>query len=207
MKRRAFNYHARRRGIHLASEDVWSLKQRTSATGRLYRKDTRRRTDKKMTSTRSSSRSEQWAPSLGTGCSSPGPQPVTLRGSLTAAIFSKGRRRHPAESPPGQVAFLKSHLYRCLSGMLAPTGFNSCGQVFRTMDNTMPAKRCSLEAPHFRWGQDWTMSFKSPADSLPELSYSLYPQRPAWQTLHEPKHRGFSGAGGSQEGSQGVIFP
>ena len=105
------------------------------------------------------------------------------------------------------MAFLKSHLYSCLSGMLAPAGFNSFGQVFRTMDNMMPVKRCSLEAPHFRWGQDWTMSFKSPADSLRELSHSLYPQRPSWQTLHELKHRGRSGAGGSQEGSQGVIFP
>lgn len=71
----------------------------------------------------------------------------------------------------------------------------------------MLVKRGPLEAPHFRWGQDQTMSFKSPADSLPELSYSLYPQCPTWQTLHEPKLRGFSGAGGSQEGSQGVIFP
>ena len=51
------------------------------------------------------------------------------------------------------------------------------------------------------------MSFKSPADSLRELSHSLYPQRPSWQTLHEPKRRVCLGPGGSQEGSQGVIFP
>ncbi|XFF88786.1 hypothetical protein AB1E18_015005 [Capra hircus] len=48
MKRRAFNYHARTRGIHLANEAVWSLKRRTSATGRFYRKGTRKRRDKKM---------------------------------------------------------------------------------------------------------------------------------------------------------------
>ncbi|XFG11359.1 hypothetical protein AB1E19_014983 [Capra hircus] len=47
MKRRAFNYHARTRGIHLANEAVWSLKRRTSATGRFYRKGTRKRRDKK----------------------------------------------------------------------------------------------------------------------------------------------------------------
>lgn len=103
--------------------------------------------------------------------------PVTLLGNCAGATFFKGGRCYPAEeSPPGQVTFLKSHPHGSLAGMLA-RGSNSLGQ-FSGPWRAQGERRGDPRDPPFQMGTGLDHVLKSLADSLLDLSYSLYSQHP-----------------------------